>query len=118
MRTRGHSLSVHASAEQGSPRATAEGELTEAEEEPNRHGNEWLKAMNRDRIHSQVEVKSEKRRRKYQNPDREEDGIHKEEGNKVREKQEEREGQANTTEASSTTELERFEPPHRGICPG
>jgi len=46
MGTHGHSLSIHADAEQGSPSATAEGESTEAEEEPNGHEFEWLKAMN------------------------------------------------------------------------
>ena len=54
MGTGGHSLSVHADTKQGTPSAAAEGESTEAEVELNRHGNEWLKAMNRDRIHSQV----------------------------------------------------------------
>ena len=46
--TRGHSLRVHADAEQGTPSAATEGELTKVEEEPNGHEFEWLKAMNRD----------------------------------------------------------------------
>jgi len=36
--TCGHSLSADDDAEQGTPSATAEGELTEAEEEPNSLG--------------------------------------------------------------------------------
>ena len=48
MGTRVHSLSVHADTKQGTPSAAVEGELIEAEEEPNGHRDEWLKTMNRD----------------------------------------------------------------------
>lgn len=41
---------------QGTPSAAVEGNLTEADEELNRHGNKWLKAMNKDIIHSQGET--------------------------------------------------------------
>ncbi len=40
--------------------------MIEAEEEPNKHGNEWLKAMNREKIYSEVQETKEK----YQNPER------------------------------------------------
>jgi len=47
MGARGHSMTIHADAKQGTLSAAPEGELIEVEDEPNGHGDKWLKVINK-----------------------------------------------------------------------